>query len=59
MVERLLSFPPAGSPVPRREATALVALTNGLADAVLRGQHDAGTAVAVLDASIDRLFTGQ
>jgi AcrR family transcriptional regulator len=41
---------------PRREATALLALTNGLADAVLGGQHDAATATAVLEAHLDRLF---
>jgi AcrR family transcriptional regulator len=43
---------------PRREAVGLLAVTNGLADAVLGGQHDAATALAVLDAHQDRLVTG-
>ncbi|ANY06600.1 TetR/AcrR family transcriptional regulator [Pseudonocardia sp. HH130630-07] len=47
-----------GGIAPEPDAAILLALAGGLAESVLLGEHDAASAVAVLDHQLDRLRRG-
>ncbi|MBP2364616.1 TetR/AcrR family transcriptional regulator [Pseudonocardia parietis] len=62
VAERLVAAREAGELVDldaEREATVLIALVGGLAEAVLLGDHDEGSAAAVLDHQLARLAPRQ